>query len=649
MLDGSLADPSAHRTLLRRLRAAGLAPVYRRFDPRLAEADVERYPVVVWLAGRVRGSAGSLAVTPEEVERAARLVERGGRLVLGVEPGRPGAEGRAFQAVLDRLGVPIRIGPHEVVDLDPDSSYPASLLRVPLFAPGEAVAGPWGLPGRLVGGRSAPLEVGEGARVLLRTLPTAFLDALYGPAPADPAARRAFAVAADAPAGRRGGRVLVASRALLGAGGALAHADVEPLLPDRLPAGALAGRERLLAAALADLVAGVARPRPEAAAPVVLPESTAAARAGVCRVRPGEAWLDDEGVRAGWGYVDRPEGEMERLLAALPASGLNVLWGPAARWWGLLVEPDRDPARAGGARRGVMRVAGALAGTPVRWLVGVNVPGDADLARYPKAVSLGGVEVDVPSPVDAAFWEEVVLPRLRAAVEAAGAGRPVAGVVLDLEMYGRPVLYWRDAFDFGDGPFRAFLDATGEEGAGHAATLSLPAAERADWLLARGRLDDYFAFLERRAEAIGRRLRQSLDAAAGSRDLVLGFYAVGILPHWFYRGLFRGASDGGRPVLLFTFRTEARAEIAAAAREGTCLYHAQAALLGLVGRDGLAPALARAARVHDGFWLNRVTHLAASYAVAPHDAVEVPPLRGEAGWAWVREAVEAYARARASR
>jgi hypothetical protein len=337
---------------------------------------------------------------------------------------------------------------------------------------------------------------------------------------------------------------------------------------------------------------------------------------------------------------------MARLFAGLPASGVNVLWGPAVRWWGALAEPGRDPALADAARQGVARVVGALGGTPVRWLAGVNVPGDVDLAPYPKAVSLGGREIDAPSPVAPGFWEQGIVPRLTAA---AAAGGPLAGVVLDLEMYGRPVLYWRDAFDFGDGPFRAFLDGAGGEAAAREAASRLPAAARADWLLAGGRLDDYFAFLEARAEAIGRRLREALDVAGQGRDLVLGFYAVGIMPHWFYRGLFRGASAGGRPVLLLTFQTEVGADIARAAGEGTCLYHAQAALLGLVGEDGLAPALARAARAHDGFWLNRVTHLVASGPVAPHDAVEVPARRGEAGWAWVRAAVEAYEAARASR
>jgi hypothetical protein len=137
-----------------------------------------------------------------------------------------------------------------------------------------------------------------------------------------------------------------------------------------------------------------------------------------------------------------------------------------------------------------------------------------------------------------------------------------------------------------------------------------------------------------------------LDAAAPGRDLVLGFYAVGLLPSWLYRGLWRGASAGGRPVLLLTFQTDVAADIEEAAQEGVCLRHALAALLGVVGDDGLAPVLARAAREHDGFWLNRITTLVAPQT-AGYEAVETPAgLRGDAAWSWVRDGVEAYQRAR---
>ncbi len=675
VLDGALAHPSVHRSLLARLAAAGLDPTYRRFDPRLGDEDVDRHEVVVWLAHRVRGSQGSLAVQAAEVDLAARFVERGGKLILGVLPGSAveGAEGRAFQAVLDRLGVPIVIEPHEVVDLAPEVSYPAALFRAALLAPDPGHLTGWGLPPLIVGERAAPLRVGPRATALLWSPPTSFLDRLYGPTPTDPSALGRRVVTAVGAAGNRGGRVLVTSRLLLDAGGTPIMASADPLLPDRLPPGALEGRERFLRALLEEFVwgAGVGERGAGAAGPgsglrrvpgedtAPAPVSTGATVPGRCGAwRPGEAWVEQEGLKAGWGYVDRPDAEVEALLRRLPASGLNALWGPAR--WGGLAWPARDPAAAAAARVRLARVESGLGGTGVRWLAGIDVPGqDANLDAYPRAVAIGGREVALPSPVDARFWDEQIVPQIQALAARAGKGSPLAGVLLDLEMYGRPVLYYGDAFDFGDGPFLAFLDEAAGAGsvpgsdrpvpgslAGHEAARRLQAGARGDWLLATGQLPAYYAWLGRQAEAIGRRLRAALDAAAPpGRDLVLGFYAVGLLPAWFYQGLWRGASAGGRPVLLFTFQVTARAELGEREAEGICARHALAALLGLVGRDGLAPVLARAGREHDGFWLNRITTLVAPPAL--FEAVETPVgVEGEAAWHWIADGVKAYVEAR---
>jgi hypothetical protein len=647
VLDGTLAGPAAHRALLARLAGAGLSPLYRRFDPRLTEADLVRFPVIVWLGGRVRGTAGSLAVSPDEVERAVRFVREGGRLVLGVPrgPAVGGAEGRAMQAVLDRLGVAVSVAPHEVVDLDPAASYAAALMRAPLFAPDPEHPLTRGLPARIVGARSAPLEVGPTASALLRTLPTAFLDRLYGPPPAGSEGRGARAVAASARLGDRGGRVFVLPRDLLGVGGSLAGATFEPLLPERLPPGALEGRERFLEALLRDAAEGLGAAAPAGRPrPAVDPGRARRARDAACRPRVGERWLVDEGVRAGWGYVDRAEPELAALLGRLPASGLNVLWGPAE--WDVV--PDSGPARfAARARDRARRIDGALRGTPVRWLAGIHFPGAGfDPARYAEATAIGGARVGLPSPVDDRFWEEVVLPRLSAVAREATEAPALAGLVIDLEMYHQPILYYGDAFEFGDAAFGGFLDEAALAEGEHGAARRLRPAERGDWLLATARLPAYYRFLERRAERIGRRLREALDKGAPGRDLVLGFYAVGVLPSWLYRGLWRGASAGGRPVLLLTFQTDVAADLEEAAWAGACLRHALAALLGLAADEGLAPLLARAAREHDGFWLNRVTTLVAPPAAA-FEAIEAPGGRaGDAAWSWVRDGVEAYRRAR---
>jgi hypothetical protein len=194
--------------------------------------------------------------------------------------------------------------------------------------------------------------------------------------------------------------------------------------------------------------------------------------------------------------------------------------------------------------------------------------------------------------------------------------RAMAGIVLDLEMYGRHPLFFSQGVDFGDGPFLDFLESLPEEPSGEGKGLSPEA--RFPWLRERGLLKEYYGFLERRAETLGRELRLAVREV--HPDLLIGCYAAGILHRWFYRGLWRGMSDPERPLLLFTFQRDVEMDLAELRAHGVQAIHVRALLMGMMQKGDYPALFADALTRHGGYWLNRLTSLVAPSGFLPVEA-----------------------------
>jgi hypothetical protein len=249
-----------------------------------------------------------------------------------------------------------------------------------------------------------------------------------------------------------------------------------------------------------------------------------------------------------------------------------------------------------------------------------------------QAVGAEGRAWDIPSPWDhEIWWREVIRPATLAAQWAHGY-RAMAGIVLDLEMYGRNPLFFSQGVDFGDGPFLDFLEDLPEEPSEQGKGIRPEA--RFPWLRDRGLLKDYYAFLERRAEALGRELRLAVREV--HPDLLIGCYAAGILHRWFYRGLWRGMSEPERPLLLFTFQRDVEMDLAELRAHGVHAIHVRALLMGMIRKEEYPALFADALIRHGGYWLNRLTSLVAQRGFLP---VEAPAdMTPQEAWTVIAEA-----------
>jgi hypothetical protein len=633
VVDYEMNPPVVLARLLEHLGAAGFSPLYRPDYPQMTRDDLRESGLIVILSGNGPGYPGA-TMSARALGPLGDFVRRGGLLVLGPTSGGKEDEGGdheryLFNLLLHQLDVPIRIGDDWITD--EENAYPAPLYRAPFVAPIPGHPVTQGLPARIIADRSPSLTVGQGVTPLVRSFVTAFPRG-------DPTRKESFPLAALGRAGK--GILVVASRHVLTSGGGNGKEPAAPLRP--LPIEEDGLREflgklfsHLFAASLippGEKVTPAGSPLPAPDAPrfalqeEFLPASpppditwvhgwTTPAADPVADISPSHAWLCREGIRSGWAHVDKAAEELARLADGMVGSGMNVLWGVAFPQ--LLRSPRGNAESRDRLMASWERLARDLSASPVRWLMGMEYPGRyADEESMSRAVGVEGREWAIPSPCDAELWErEVVQPAILAA-QWARARPAVGGLVLDLEMYGRKPLFFGQGVDFGDTPFQAFLDRTGE--ASSLDQRALQPKERFPWLRDRGLLREYYRFLEGRAEAMGGRLKEAVQSVRP--DLVLGCYSAGILHRWFYRGLLRGMSAPGRPILLFTFQRDAAIDLADLRASGIHAVHVRGLLMGLMRRDDYSPLFRDALAHHAGYWLNRLTSLVAKDGFFPIEA-----------------------------
>ncbi len=648
VVDYEMNPPVVLARLLDDLKDAGFFPVYRPYYPQITLRDLRDCSMVVVLSGNGPGYPG-IGMTAQALPPLEAFVRRGGILILGPTSGdskdESGDHDRyLFNLMLHRLGAPIRIGDDWITD--DENGFAAPLYRAPFAAlvPGHAVT--HGLGNRMVMDRSPSLDVGQKSLVLAQSFPTAFP---WG----KPDRRGVFPLVAMAQAGC--GKAVVASRHLMTWGGGNGKEPATPMLPHPQEEETLRAFLRNL---FGDLYWNLSSPCSEAndsgreeAAPQspsfpmlneALPE---APPGGVQEVQgwkrsvdemdfrqaPSHHWITQDGIRSGWAYINREPNEIDRLASRMSHTGMNLLWGVAFPQ--LLLSPSAKEEDKGRLMAAWERLAEDLKGSPVRWFLGMEFPGrHASVGPMTKAIGAEGREWDAPSPWDLEFWtREVVGPAVMAARWSIS--KPVvAGMVVDLEMYGRKPLFFGQGLDFGDLPFRAFLRAKGKGEAGP--EWRLPGGERFPWLREQGLLGDYYAFLERRAEEMGRALREKVRSV--NPDLVLGCYAAGILHRWFYRGLWRGMGEPEKPVVLFTFQRDVEADLAELRALAIHALHVRALLMGMMRRQEYPFLFKDALTRHSGYWLNRLTSLVATSGFLP---IEAPPdMTPDEAWNVIRDA-----------
>jgi hypothetical protein len=580
LLDYTLADPIDLQATAMPWHDAGYTVEYRRFFPHLTRADLSRYHGVILLGG-LRPDAPSDAFTTGDAALLVEWVRRGGVVVLGYPSS--ALDRWSMNRWLRSMGTGVTIA---------DSAPVAAMLAA--------------LPIRraLPSVDLVPVEL-EGARVLRVRAPTQALARLQSASKGAPQP----ALVAAARVGP--GLVVVTSRTALGGATddtgavdqfleALARWTRRPaewaavpsagpatplsleggpdLVPPRIPLAAPPGGSP-------SLILPLHANRPPAPDSALLPAWTG--RAGL-RV----LWAEPLGYRAG--YAERKTA-LDSLTALLDVGAFNVFAGPANVE--AMAESTHYASWERTVAQNVWKVMGdRLEETSAHWIPAL----EPDSFRLPPDTT--GVAAG-RCLLDPGYWNAAVAPGMIALARLAAQHTDlIPAVALDLE---RPAST-QPAATICDADFSAGLDAMVKDTAVtpvQAAELrKIPPADRYDALLNQGLVDDLFEALERVTTSRASALRTTMQRIRPG--LLLALRTAAPPQDWFGRGLLRGWSARGAPVMLLTREPSSRQTAARYRGRGIDVITALELTPARVPSGGWGPLRAEAFRENDGFWLD---------------------------------------------
>ncbi|MCC7384442.1 MAG: hypothetical protein IT384_21525 [Deltaproteobacteria bacterium] len=325
------------------------------------------------------------------------------------------------------------------------------------------------------------------------------------------------------------------------------------------------------------------------------------------------------------------------LVDLIARARLDALWisispnqyeGSNARW----------PHRVAELWRAIDRFRAALLRHP-QWrntappalLIGFQIANNTiDEGRLPAASAVdifGNQYLDVPAPLDRAFWRDEIIEPLARFAERWSAGPaelPIGGVVIDLELYLRRI-----------SGVSQFLSTHGFE----AETLERIAPERslegspeeiaervARQLIEARAGARHFAHLAADARRLGVELRTAVRALLPQARL--GAYAPAITLDWFYAGLWAGLSTPEDPLELLTFSVAPRPHRPVMLARGIHARASSALLLSKIRDDRDFARVDALLEESDGLWLNRLSRLVEPYQPERWHALEQTPLDG---------------------
>ena len=577
LLDYTLADPVDLQTTATPWHDAGYTVEYRRFFPHLTREDLRRYHGVVLLGG-LRPDAPSDAISSGDAVILTEWIRKGGVVVLGYPES--ALDRWTMNRWLKAMGTGLAIT---------DSAPPA----------GSGVAAP--MRRALPSADLLPVQLGATRPLRLRT-PT---QALARRRPA----RKGGAEPAVIAAARVGaGLVVVTSRAALAADDAggtrefletLARWTRRPAEWANVPAASALTPLSLEGGPDSVPLRPPAAAPPGGSRPLTLP-----LRAGQVPTdsAPLPEWAGRDGLRVLWteplgyrlGYVERTH-ILDSLTSLLDVGAFNVLAGPAN------VESVAESTRYAPWERtvaqNVWKVMGdRLEQSSARWVPAL----EPDSFRLPPDTT--GVAAG-RCLLDPGYWNAALAPGM-IALARLSAQHPdlIPAVALDLV---RPAST-QPAATICDADFLIGLDAMVRDTAVSAAQAAelkkVPPPARYDALLDQGLVDDLFEALERVTTTRAAELRaRMLRIRPG---LLLAVRAATPPQDWFGRGLLRGWSAKGAPVILLTREPSSPQTAARYRGRGIYLLTAFELFPLEVPPGGWTALRAEAFRENDGFWLD---------------------------------------------
>ncbi|MGH7530181.1 MAG: hypothetical protein ACREMN_07340, partial [Gemmatimonadales bacterium] len=174
LLDLAQSDPALLEQTAGPWRAVGYRVEYRRFYPHLTRQDLDRYRVVIMLAGGEPEQL-SAALTLGDLAILTELTGRGGVVVLGYEAAGGALDRWTMNRWLAARGTGITIGVRPLTDtIRTVLRSDARVLPLPQSALDNAGFAAFGA------GRNHPLVVARAEQVLARASGTAFVRARDG-------------------------------------------------------------------------------------------------------------------------------------------------------------------------------------------------------------------------------------------------------------------------------------------------------------------------------------------------------------------------------------------------------------------------------------------------------------------------------------
>jgi len=274
----------------------------------------------------------------------------------------------------------------------------------------------------------------------------------------------------------------------------------------------------------------------------------------VAPIRPlaGNAWIEEDGIRAAWYKYSICTDEMIDALAAARVNTIfmksafqDLLDMPTARWVDGKIAVEPRPTTLNKMIDATERATAQ--GIHVLWLASYELNTIlADLKRlgYQQAFVEGptrfvppGIKNDVAA-LDPTFWRGIT-GAYGDLVAKLSLKYPIEGILFDTEHYDGGIMYLQGC-GFADVSFKPYLKLRGID----KTVDDLPPGTRYEYLKNHGLLLDYHHYLEECAYEQGRYLAERWRAV--NPHLMAGIWPL--LDSWFSRGLLRGF--GGAPPAL---------------------------------------------------------------------------------------------------
>ncbi len=236
---------------------------------------------------------------------------------------------------------------------------------------------------------------------------------------------------------------------------------------------------------------------------------------------------------------------------------------------------------------------------------------------------------DLPVPIDQHFWQQEVTDPFAQLVRlwqdvALSHGVPLAGVVLDLEMYLRKKSpSFTSMMTFDGFSFQRFVRQQRLPWGSAVAIRDRPLL-----LMNNKKVAAYYAFLEREAEKIGTFLKASFERVLPACTIMC--YKPNINISWFYKGLVKGLTGASpakgqatsnplKPVQLLTFNSEFLAHKDWFDEQGLPVTHSCVLMLSKIRRQEDFDWVSQLLMRHGSIWLNKFSRTVVRLPVNEND------------------------------